>query len=218
MPDYSSLSLWLATFPGDLEPRPPLDGDTEVDVAIVGGGFTGLWTAYYLTERDPSLSIMVIEREICGFGASGRNGGWVVGELAADIAGYARRSSHAAARRLVDYVHGSVDEIARVIGTESIECGFAKGGVIRFARNGPRLAARWPRSSITGPTGSARMSSACSIRTRSEVRPAHRPLVRGHFLRAVCGDRPGSPGAGPGQGRGTPRGPDRRADGCDGPG
>ena len=135
MPDYSSLSLWLATFPGDLEPRPPLDGDSEVDVAIVGGGFTGLWTAYYLTERDPSLSIMVIEREICGFGASGRNGGWVVGELAADIAGYARRSSHAAARRLVDYVHGSVDEIARVIGTESIECGFAKGGVIRFARN-----------------------------------------------------------------------------------
>ena len=135
MADYSNLSLWLATLPGGLEPRPALDGDTAVDVAIVGGGFTGLWTAYYLTERDPSLSIMVIERDICGFGASGRNGGWVVGELACDLAGYARHSGYDAARRLMGYVHGSVDEIERVVAAESIDCGFAKGGVIRFARN-----------------------------------------------------------------------------------
>jgi len=133
--DYSDLSLWLATFPGSLEPRPPLDGDSEADVAIVGGGFTGLWTAYYLTERDPSLSIVVIERDICGFGASGRNGGWCVGELVAGVEGYARLSNHGAARRLIDYVHGSVDEVGRVVAAESIDCGFAKGGVIRFARN-----------------------------------------------------------------------------------
>ncbi|MCE2529757.1 MAG: FAD-dependent oxidoreductase [Acidimicrobiia bacterium] len=135
MPDYSSLSLWMATFEGDLTPRRTLDGDTSVDVAIVGGGFTGLWTAYYLTERDPSLSILVIEREICGFGASGRNGGWAVGELAAGFEAYARRSSPKAAGRLMGHVHGSVDEIGRVIATEAIECGFAKGGVIRFARS-----------------------------------------------------------------------------------
>ena len=135
VPDYSNLSLWMATFEGDLTPRSPLDGDTSVDVAIVGGGFTGLWTAYYLTERDPSLSILVIEREICGFGASGRNGGWAVGELAAGFGAYARRSSPQSAGRLMDYVHGSVDEIARVAATEAIECGFAKGGVIRFARS-----------------------------------------------------------------------------------
>ena len=125
----------MATLPGDLTPRPSLDGDTSVDVAIVGGGFTGLWTAYYLTERDPSLSILVIEREICGFGASGRNGGWAVGELAAGFGAYARRSSSQSASRLMDYVHGSVDEIGRVAATEAIECGFAKGGVIRFARS-----------------------------------------------------------------------------------
>ncbi len=135
MPDYSNLSLWMATFEGDLTPRPPLDGDTSVDVAIVGGGFTGLWTAYYLTERDPSLSILVIEREICGFGASGRNGGWAVGELAAGFAAYARRAGPQSAGRLMEYVHGSVDEIGRVAATEAIECGFAKGGVIRFARS-----------------------------------------------------------------------------------
>ena len=135
MSEYSNLSLWLATFPGDLAPRPALDGDTEVDVAIVGGGFTGLWTAYYLTERDPSLSVVVIERDICGFGASGRNGGWCVGELAAGVETYARRAGHDAAVRLLRHVYGSVDEVGRVVASEAIECGFAKGGVIRFARN-----------------------------------------------------------------------------------
>ena len=146
MSDYSSLSLWLATFPGDLEPRPALDGDTEADVAIVGGGFTGLWTAYYLTERDPSLSILVIEREICGFGASGRNGGWCVGELAAGVDSYARRAGRDAALRLLRHVHGSVDEVGRVVAAEAIGCGFAKGGVIRFARN--RAQARRQRAEI----------------------------------------------------------------------
>ncbi|HMT89404.1 MAG TPA: FAD-binding oxidoreductase, partial [Dermatophilaceae bacterium] len=64
--------------------RPPLDavssgGDVppRVDVCIVGGGFTGLWTAYYLLLADPSLDVVVLEAEHVGFGASGRNGGWV---------------------------------------------------------------------------------------------------------------------------------------------
>ncbi|MDE0170226.1 MAG: FAD-binding oxidoreductase [bacterium] len=135
MSDYSNLSLWLATYPGDLLPRPALDGDTEVDAAIVGGGFTGLWTAYYLAERDPSLSILVIEREICGFGASGRNGGWCVGELVAGVGSYARIAGQDAALRLLRHVHRSVDEVGRVVSTEGIDCGFAKGGVVRFARN-----------------------------------------------------------------------------------
>ncbi|MCY3539951.1 MAG: FAD-binding oxidoreductase [bacterium] len=135
MSDYSNLSLWMDTLGTDLVPRPPLAGDTSVDVAIVGGGFTGLWTAYYLTERNPSLSVMVIEREICGFGASGRNGGWAVGELAGSQEAYARRAGAESADLLVEYIRASVDEIGRVIKSEGIECGFAKGGVIRFARS-----------------------------------------------------------------------------------
>lgn len=135
MSDYSNLSLWMDTLGTDLVPRPPLAGDTSVDVAIIGGGFTGLWTAYYLTEQDPSLSVMVIEREICGFGASGRNGGWAVGELAGSQEAYARRAGAESADLLVEYIRASVDEIGRVIKSEGIECGFAKGGVIRFARS-----------------------------------------------------------------------------------
>ena len=96
--DYRHLSLWLDDHPGPLEPRAPLGGDTPADVAIVGGGYTGLWTAYYLLRLDPALRVLVIEKEIVGFGASGRNGGWCVGDLAAGpdrqekVAGNRRRS------------------------------------------------------------------------------------------------------------------------------
>src|SRR5262249_15966617 len=69
-------SLWPAQVDDDLTPQPALDGDLDVDVAIVGAGYTGLWTAYYLTEADPSLRIVVVEANIAGYGASGRNGGW----------------------------------------------------------------------------------------------------------------------------------------------
>jgi glycine/D-amino acid oxidase-like deaminating enzyme len=67
-------SFWLSTL--ELTPRAPLPGDVDVDVAIVGAGFTGLWTAYYLAAADPALRIAVVEARVAGFGASGRNGGW----------------------------------------------------------------------------------------------------------------------------------------------
>jgi hypothetical protein len=60
-------------------PCPPLAKDANADVVIVGGGFTGLWTAYFLTELDPHLGIAVLEQDICGGGPSGRNGGFASG-------------------------------------------------------------------------------------------------------------------------------------------
>ena len=135
---YRARSMWLDTYPGSLEPRPGLEGDTDTDVAIVGGGFTGLWTAYYLRQLDPALRVTVIERDICGFGASGRNGGWVVGELAAGIKKYAALADLPASLRLARAVFDSVDEIGRVTRAEGIDCGYHKGGTIRWARNAPQ--------------------------------------------------------------------------------
>jgi glycine/D-amino acid oxidase-like deaminating enzyme len=137
---YSDLSLWLDGLEEDLESRPSLAGDTDCDVAIVGGGFTGLWTAYYLLSIDPSLRVLIIEREICGFGASGRNGGWAVGELAASVGAYAARSDLDASLRLLRAVFDAVDEIGRVAEREDIDCRYVKGGVIRWARNAPQAA------------------------------------------------------------------------------
>ena len=69
--------LWLDSFDQSLHGRKPLNGPISVDVAIIGGGYSGLWTAYYLLENDPSLRVLIIEKEFCGYGASGRNGGSV---------------------------------------------------------------------------------------------------------------------------------------------
>ena len=77
--DYRSRSLWLddiAASGADLDRRPALPGARNADVAIIGAGFTGLWTAYYLLQHDPTLRVVLLEKEIAGFGASGRNGGW----------------------------------------------------------------------------------------------------------------------------------------------
>lgn len=135
--DATTTALWLDQL-GPIERRARLDGDAEVDVAIVGGGFSGLWTAYYLTKLDPSLSIMIIERDFCGYGASGRNGGWAEGGLAVGPEKYAQWSSMDDAMRLVHAMHDTVDEIGRVTEAEAIACGFAKGGWIRLARNAPQ--------------------------------------------------------------------------------
>jgi len=132
---YRSRSLWLDEHPGRLDPRPALAGDAQVDIAIVGGGYTGLWTAYYLLRLDPALRVMVIEKEIVGFGASGRNGGWCLGEIAAGPERHEKVAGNDAARRFLREVFDSVDEVGRVGEREGIDCHFTKGGTISLARN-----------------------------------------------------------------------------------
>ncbi len=139
MSNYRNHSLWLEQHPGPLDQRPPLAGDTQVDIAIVGGGYTGLWTAYYLLVADPSLRVTVIERDIVGFGASGRNGGWCVGEIAGGYGAAVRAGDHDGAVRLIRAGMDTVDEVGRVTAFEGIDCDFHKGGTIRLARNKPQL-------------------------------------------------------------------------------
>ena len=131
----SALSLWHDTLPrGDLErTRPRLPGAAEYDVVVVGAGFTGLWSAYYLAQRDPTLRIAVLEREFAGFGASGRNGGWASGLLPMGYEQMAVESSRDAAVAMQAAANATVDEIARVVAAEGIDAGFHKGGYLRFA-------------------------------------------------------------------------------------
>jgi glycine/D-amino acid oxidase-like deaminating enzyme len=131
--EYRTLSYWHATLPGSVEPRPPLERDEQVDVAIVGAGYTGLWTAYYLKVLSPGIRVAVVEAEIAGFGASGRNGGWCLGTLAGSerlLADPARRDD---AQRLQRALFGAVDEVGRVSAQEGIDCHWAKGGYVCLA-------------------------------------------------------------------------------------
>jgi len=116
------MSFWWDQLGGLRRTRDPLDGELECDVAIVGGGYTGLWTALELRRADPTLEVVVLEREACGFGASGRNGGWLVGELA----GGPSPALDAAIR-------GTVDEAIAAIDCEEIECDLVKGGTLEVA-------------------------------------------------------------------------------------
>jgi glycine/D-amino acid oxidase-like deaminating enzyme len=130
------LSLWWDTLPDDLvgPERAPLPGPADVDVAVVGGGYTGLWTAYYLAQADPTLSIMVIESRVAGFGASGRNGGWASALFPTSWAKVAHESSREDAVALQRAMFDTVDEVGRVAAAEGIDCHYRKGGVITLAR------------------------------------------------------------------------------------
>jgi glycine/D-amino acid oxidase-like deaminating enzyme len=135
--EIARYSFWLANA-GDLTPRAPLPGDRDFDVAIVGGGFTGLWTAYYLRGADPTLRVAVLEKTVAGFGASGRNGGWCLGLMAASNDKVIASHGRDAALRTRHVMFATVDEIARVCEEEGIDAHFAKGGNLTVARDGPQ--------------------------------------------------------------------------------
>ena len=139
--DYRALSFWHDTVDDDLTPRVPLPGDITADVAIIGAGLTGLWTAYYLLEKDPSLSVVLLEKHIAGFGASGRNGGWCSALFPASTASLERRHGRHAAIAMRHAMIDTVDEVGRVVAAEGIDCDFTRGGTIAFARSAVQLAA-----------------------------------------------------------------------------
>ena len=108
-----SVSFWHEAV--DLSPRPALDGDATVDVAIVGAGLTGLWTAYYLQKRNPALSIMLIDKNVAGFGASGRNGGWASALFPQTTASLVKRYGFDRAKALRDAMVETISEIGRFV-------------------------------------------------------------------------------------------------------
>jgi len=136
--DYARLSLWHATA-GDLTPRAPLPDDVRADVAIVGAGYTGLWTAYYLKKARPDLRVAVVEKEIAGFGASGRNGGWCSALFPASLATLARMGSREGALAQHAAMRASVDEVIAVAAAEGIDADIAKGGTVVVARSTPQM-------------------------------------------------------------------------------
>jgi glycine/D-amino acid oxidase-like deaminating enzyme len=115
--------------------RVPVTRDLDVDVAIVGAGYTGLWTAYYLTQLNPNLDIAIIEANQVGFGASGRNGGWCSALFPTSIDKLASKFGSSAARKMQIAMHETVSEIGQVVAQEKIDCDWQQGGSFVFARS-----------------------------------------------------------------------------------
>ncbi|WP_324831696.1 NAD(P)/FAD-dependent oxidoreductase [Pseudomonas saxonica] len=136
MPAWRSISLWMDQLEEDLSPRQCLEQDLDVDVAIIGAGYTGLWTAYYLKRHAPELSIAIVEAQTAGFGASGRNGGWLMGNLLGEDRLLAALSPERR-RESFDLLHAIPDEVKSVIDREGIACDYRKGGALYCAARYP---------------------------------------------------------------------------------
>jgi glycine/D-amino acid oxidase-like deaminating enzyme len=127
-------SLWWSQIDAT-SPRHSLRGDVDVDVAIIGGGYTGLWTARELLRRDRHLRVAIVEARVCGFGASGRNGGWVSALFPASATSVIHEfglDAYTHQRRLLQDAVTSLGQAARADG---IDCDFSHGGTLSFARS-----------------------------------------------------------------------------------
>lgn len=138
------VSFWYAQT-GLPTPRAPLPGDRDADVCIVGGGLTGLWTAYYLKQAQPDLDVVVLEREFCGYGASGRNGGWLSAEVAAPPSTYLATHGEDGVRALHAQLRTAVEEVLAVLRREQVDADVQQDGILFVARSAAqrdRLAAQ----------------------------------------------------------------------------
>jgi glycine/D-amino acid oxidase-like deaminating enzyme len=132
-----SSSYWHETSPH--VPSAGLRGHRQADVVIVGGGFTGLWTAFQLREADPSLEVVVLEREVIGFGASGRNGGFAMTLLDMSLSHLRRHHGDAPAAAAHRAVAASVEEMGATIARHEIDCEWVHGGLMVVATNRPQM-------------------------------------------------------------------------------
>ena len=141
-------------------------------MAILGAGYTGLWTAYELLRRDPSLKVVLLEREIAGFGASGRNGGWVASGLNASSDRLTRRFGRAGMSAIEDAVAGAVDEVGAVCLREGIDADYTKGGSLTVARGPeqlPALEAHWQSLERAGRADGYRRLDAAGTAERIRI-------------------------------------------------
>ena len=126
------VSFWWNQL-GQPVPRAALPGSTRADVVIVGAGYTGLWTAYYLKKAAPQLRVVVLEARFAGFGASGRNGGWLTNSVTGGREQYVNSHGRPAAEQFQAAMNDTVDEVIRVAALEGIDAGIVKGGEFTVA-------------------------------------------------------------------------------------
>ncbi|MDQ2068183.1 FAD-binding oxidoreductase [Xinfangfangia sp. CPCC 101601] len=176
------VSFWYADIGGVPGYRPGLPGDQTVDVCIIGAGFTGLWTAYYLKEAEPGLSIAVVEKEFAGYGASGRNGGWCSGEFGWSKSRYLSSGTKAEIIDWARQLRTTVAEVKRVTEKEGIDCDFLMTDCLTFAQS-PAQMARLRDSYNEAmdwqvPTSRLEMIDGAEAASRIKIADSHGALVR----------------------------------------
>ncbi|NPD15203.1 FAD-binding oxidoreductase [Xinfangfangia sp. D13-10-4-6] len=181
------VSFWYKNIGGTPKPRAPLPGNIQADVCIIGAGYTGLWTAYYLKEAEPSLNIVVVEKEFAGFGASGRNGGWCSGEFGWSRDRYLSTGSREGVITFARMLRETVAEVGKVTQKEGIDCDFLMTDCLTFAQT----PAQWQRlqqdhaaaMSWQVPQSRLQLIGADEASARIQVANAHGAMVRHEVAR-----------------------------------
>ncbi|MFW6080297.1 MAG: NAD(P)/FAD-dependent oxidoreductase [Desulfosalsimonas sp.] len=133
MTDYREKSWWLETLPEDITPAPALDTSEKADVAIIGGGYTGLSTGYHIKRLQADMDVRIVESDICGYGASGRNGGFSM-TLFGLTKGITRlRFDDQKARAAHIYMENAVDYLHDLITENGIDCDYERTGYLLAA-------------------------------------------------------------------------------------
>ena len=169
-PDGRHRSLWLREVLPDGPSLPPLQGAGRADVAIAGGGFVGLWSAIRIKQADPACDVVVLEQDICGAGASGRNGGMVLSWWP-KLASLVSLCGDEQAVRLGRASEAAIDELRSFCEAHEIDCDFRRGGLLWTATTPAQIGAWDAVVSLTrrlgveaferlGPTEVARRSGS----------------------------------------------------------
>jgi glycine/D-amino acid oxidase-like deaminating enzyme len=178
----SEVSYWMETA-GPRPQRPALDGSGVADVVVVGAGYTGLWTAHYLLQRDPGLRVVVCEAEHVGFGASGRNGAWCSAGIGVTPGELVRRVGAERARRTVAAMRATVMEVGRVAADHDLDVDFRAGGLLRIARGRhevPALERSWSQLVAAGLEDGCALLGAGEVAERVRVAGAEGALLDPH--------------------------------------
>ena len=178
--EYDVDSYWFDSSGLRDEPlRAPLRGDAKADVAIIGGGFTGLATAIAIARRQPGRRVVVLEGARCGYGASGRNGGF------ADVAytgfpAFARAHGPEAARRVYDVIASGLRAIERFVADDGVACDLEHNGSIRMAAtDAQRAVLEAEQAGLAAMGVPARLVDGAELRTLVNTVRFHSALVAG---------------------------------------
>lgn len=168
------VSLWWQQLGSPGVTRPPLPGSADADVCIVGGGFTGLWSAYYLKRAQPDLRVVLLESRFVGFGASGRNGGWLTNTVTGGREQYERTHGRESAIEQQRAMNATVDEVIAVTVREGIDADIHKGGELSVARTPAQLERlrAWAAAEVAWPATDVLLLDADESAARVEVADA----------------------------------------------